>query len=49
VRGLGSRHYPDEKAVTARITAITSARRVSAYLRTQTGTDPATGKPTLRW
>jgi transposase len=49
VRGLGSRHYPDEQAVTARITAIASARRVTAYLRTQTGTDPATGKPTLRW
>ncbi len=49
VRGLGSRHYPDEKAVTARITAIRSARRVTAYLRTQTGTDPDTGKPTLAW
>jgi transposase len=49
VRGLGSRHYPDEKAVTARITAIRSARRVTAYLRTQTGTDPDTGKPTLDW
>jgi hypothetical protein len=49
VRGLGSRHYPDEKAVTARIAAIGSARRVTAYLRTQTGTDPVTGKPTLRW
>lgn len=49
VRGLGSRHYPDEKAVTARITAVASARRVTAYLRTETGTDPATGKPTLRW
>jgi transposase len=48
-RGLGSRHYPDHQAVTARITAITSARRVTAYLRTQTGTDPATGKPTLTW
>lgn len=48
-RGLGSRHYPDEKAVTTRITAITAARRVTAYLRTQTGTDIATGKPTLRW
>jgi transposase len=48
-RGLGSRHYPDEKAVTARITAIASARRVSAYLRTETGTDPATDKPTLAW
>jgi transposase len=49
VRGLGSRHYPEEKAVTARITAIASARRVTAYLRTETGTDPATGKPTLHW
>ena len=49
VRGLGSRHYPDEKSVTARITTITAARRVTAYLRTQTGTDPASGKPTLRW
>ncbi len=49
LRGLGSRHYPDEKAVTARITAITSARRVATYLRTQSGTDPATGKPTLAW
>jgi hypothetical protein len=48
-RGLGSRHYPDQQAVTARITAIASARRVTAYLRTQTGTDPATGKPTLAW
>jgi transposase len=49
VRGLGSRHYPDEKAVTARITAIASSRRVTAYLRTEIGTDPATGKPTLYW
>jgi hypothetical protein len=48
-RGLGSRHYPDEKAVTARITAIASARRVTTYLRTETGADPTTGKPTLRW
>jgi transposase len=48
-RGLGSRHYPHEKAVTARTTAIASARRVTAYLRTETGADPATGKPTLRW
>lgn len=49
VRGLGSRHYPDHQAVTARITTIASARRVTAYLRTQTGTDPVTGKPTLAW
>lgn len=48
-RGLGSRHYPDVKAVTERITAIGRARRVTAYLRTETGTDPVTGKPTLAW
>jgi transposase len=48
-RGLGSRHYPDQQAVTERITAIGRARRVSACLRTETGTDPHTGKPTLRW
>jgi transposase len=49
VRGLGSRHYPTEKAVTARIAAISSGRRVSAYLRAEIGVDPVTGKPTLDW
>ncbi len=49
VRGLGSRHYPDQQAVTTRIAAIAAARRVTAYLRTTTGTDPTTGKPTLTW
>jgi transposase len=49
VRGLGSRHYPDEKSVTARITAIRSARRVTAYLRAEVGTDTDTSKPTLHW
>lgn len=48
-RGLGSRHYPDEKAVAERITAISRARRVAAYLRTEAGTDPITSKPTLAW
>ena len=48
-RGLGTRHYPDQQAVTARITTITSARRVTAYLRAEVGTDPVTGKPTLHW
>lgn len=48
-RGLGSRHYPDAASVTARIAAISRARRVSAVLRTAVGTDPATGKPTLVW
>jgi transposase len=48
-RGLGSRHYPDAASVTARVAAISRARRVSAYLRTTVSTDPATGKPTLAW
>lgn len=48
-RGLGSRHYPDEQAVAERVTAIARARRVTAYLRSQTGTDLVTGKPTLTW
>lgn len=48
-RGLGSRHYPTEQAVAERISAINRARRVTAYLRTEVGTDPVTGKPTLAW
>ena len=45
-RGLGGRHYPDQPAVTARITAIAD-RQVGAYLRTEVGTDPAPGnRPT---
>lgn len=49
MRGLGSRHYPDAKAVAERIGAISRARRVGAYLRSEVGTDPITGKPTLAW
>jgi hypothetical protein len=48
-RGLGSRHYPDQQAVTTRINAIASGRRVTAYLQARVGTDPDTGKPTLDW
>lgn len=48
-RGLGSRHYPDPAAVSARITAIAGDRRVGTYLRTDLDTDPGTGKPTLAW
>ncbi|MEV4581433.1 IS1634 family transposase [Nonomuraea jabiensis] len=48
-RGLGSRHYPHEQAVADRLAAIGRARRVSAYLTAQTGTDLETGKPTLSW
>jgi hypothetical protein len=46
---LCGRHYPDPKAVTERITAISRGRRVTAYPRTEVGTDPVTGKPTLAW
>jgi transposase len=48
-RGLGSRHYPDTDAVTARITAIARHRRVGAYLRATVTTCPDTGKPLLDW
>lgn len=48
-RGLGSRHYPHAQAVQQRASAIGSARRVSSYLRTEVGTDPVTGKPTVAW
>ena len=48
-RGLGSRHYPTPAKVQARIAVITKDRRVGAYLRTETGTDPDSGKPTLAW
>ena len=48
-RGLGSRHYPDADAVTARVAAIARSRRVTGLLRAQVGVDPATGKPTLAW
>lgn len=49
VRGLGSRHYPNEQAVAERVAAIGRARRVLAYLRTEIGAGPTTGKPTLTW
>lgn len=48
-RGLGGRHYPTIEKVSARIAVIARDRRVAAYLRTEIGTDPATGKPTLAW
>lgn len=47
-RGLGSRHYPDPAAVTARVQAIGRDRRVGAYLRTTIGIDQH-AKPTLTW
>jgi hypothetical protein len=47
-RGLGSRHYPDVARVSARVSAIAAARRVSDYLRADAGTSPD-GRPTLEW
>jgi hypothetical protein len=49
VRGLGSRHYPDQAAVDARLQVIARSRRVAAYLRAEVSADPATGNPTLTW
>jgi hypothetical protein len=43
-RGLGSRHYPDVDAVTARIKVIVRDRRVGAYLRTTVTTHPDTAQ-----
>ena len=48
-RGLGGRHYPDTDAVTARLRVIARDRKVTTLLRTEVGTDPTTGKPTLAW
>jgi hypothetical protein len=48
-RGLGSRHYPDPAAVTARVRAITTSRKLVGILGAEVGTDPASGKPTLAW
>jgi transposase len=47
-RSLGSRHYPNGKAVDERLGAIATQRRVKAYLKSEVGTDAA-GKPTLAW
>jgi hypothetical protein len=48
-RGLGSRHYPDHDAVTARVRAIATSRKLVGVLVAEVATDPATGKPTLAW
>jgi transposase len=47
-RGLGSRHYPTAKEVTARVTTIARERRVGDYLHTTIDTDH-NGRPTLDW
>jgi hypothetical protein len=47
-RNAGTRHYPDSDAVTAKLTALASKYRVTAYLRSTITTDPD-GKPHLQW
>ncbi len=47
-RGLGGRHYPTPASVTARLTTISTKRRVGEYLRADVGVD-ADAKPTLSW
>jgi transposase len=48
-RGLGSRHYRTPEQVRQRVQVIARQRKVTALLRTEVGTDPATSKPTLSW
>jgi hypothetical protein len=49
VRTAGGRYHPDAAAIARQIDQITRKRRITAYLRTQITTDPATGKPSLTW
>ena len=48
-RGLGGRHYRTPEQVRQRLQVIARSRKVTAFLRAETGTDPATGKPTRCW
>jgi transposase len=48
-RGLGGRHYRTPARVAERVATIAATRKVTAFLRAQVGTDPASGKPTLEW
>jgi len=48
-RGLGGPHYRTADKVAARVQTIAHSRKVTGLLRAETGTDPATGKPTLAW
>jgi hypothetical protein len=47
-RGLGSRHYPDPDAVSARLRVIATKRRLAGVLRAQVGTDPPPAGPPCR-
>lgn len=48
VRTAGTHHYPDHDAVAAKLTALASKHRVTAYLQTTITTD-SDGKPHLHW
>jgi hypothetical protein len=48
-RGLGGVHDRTPTKVADRVAAIARSRKVTGYLRADTGTDPGTGKPTLSW
>jgi transposase len=48
-RGLGGQHYPTQAKVAERVATIKRTRRVAGVLHAVTGTDAATGKPTLTW
>ncbi|WP_242606654.1 IS1634 family transposase [Protofrankia symbiont of Coriaria ruscifolia] len=48
-RNLGKYGYTSEAAVTDRVEAIRRRHGVTAWLRTQVGTDDDTGTPTLLW
>jgi hypothetical protein len=48
VRTAGTRFHPAEDAVAVRVQAITTQRRVKAYLRTAITLNPA-GRPVLSW
>jgi transposase len=48
-RGLGGPHYRTPAKVAERVAAIARRRKVTAFLRAQADTDPASGKPTLSW
>jgi hypothetical protein len=48
VRTAGTRFHPTEDAVAVRVQAITTQRRVRAYLRTAITLNPA-GRPVLSW
>lgn|SRR5512139_164994 len=47
--GAGGRHYGTEARINERAGVIRTSHRVTDVLRTATGTDPATGKPTFTW